>query len=146
MKDWFPFWRVGLPRESVAPVEDAGLSRRRRRSANAGASFSSSAFLFGAAFGVAGRSLILGVDDAEPGEGFESCCVVWGFGFASSAFVVRLFNRVSVPEIVAKGGGAAVCTEATDVVSPGLASRGRLLAGIFLGVVSKFNLGAGEFR
>ena len=129
-------------RESVALVEDAGLSRRRLRSAVAGASCSSSAFLFAAAFDSRGRSFSLGVDDAEPEEGFESCCVVSGFGFAC---VARLFNRVNVPEDVAKGGGATVCTEAADVVSEGLASRGRLVVGTFLSGVCELHLGSCVF-
>ena len=123
-------------------MEDARLSRRRLRSAVAGASFSSSAFLFAAAFDSRGRSFSLGVDDAEPEEGFESRCVVSGFGFAC---VARLFNRVNVPEDVAKGGGATVCKEAAGVLSEGLASRGRLVAGNFLNGVPELNLGAGVF-
>ena len=133
---------MGLLRKSAALVEDAGSSRRRLRSKIAGASLSSSAFLFAAAFDAGGRSLLLGVDAAEPEEGFESCRVVSGFGCAC---VARLFNRVNVPAGVAKGGGATVCTEAADVMSEGLASRGRLVAGIFLSGVPELNLGAGVF-
>ena len=84
MKHWFPFLYVGLLRVSVAAVEEAGLSRRRRWIWTAVASSSTSPFLFAPAFDVRLSSELLWWDDAELGAGVASGRVGSGVGLAGS--------------------------------------------------------------